>query len=96
MARVLRAEQSRRDHLRRRQVVGIGQRLVLEPEDVEAGLVPGHEILVLVHPPPTIGLLRAEGGLAVVPVGGVVETDELVRVFALERVGLQREVFPSR
>jgi hypothetical protein len=61
------------------------RRLVAQPEDVEADLVPGHQ-LVVGEPVEPLGLL------ALVPVLRVVAVDEVVEVVVGERVLLEREV----
>jgi hypothetical protein len=45
-----------RDHLRRWQVVGVLERFVPEPGDVEAGLLPCDELVIAEAPEP-LGLL---------------------------------------
>ena len=58
------------EFVRFRQVVQIDQALVLEPEDVEAGLVAGSQFLVAVAPPAALGRIPfVPGGLAPVAIG---------------------------
>ncbi len=73
------------DHTGCRQVVGVLQALVAEPEDVEARLVAGDQ-LVVAEPVEPLALLS----LASLP--GLVALDEVVEVGAGEGVGLEREV----
>ena len=67
------------------QVVGVLQALVLEPEDVQAGLVPFHQIVIAEGP-------EAFRLLSVVPVLRIVAFDEVLQVLQLERIGLEGEV----
>ena len=78
--------------VRLRQVVQIDQALVLEPEDVEAGLVPGRQLLVAVAPPAALGRFPLiPRGLAPVAVARVVALDEPGQVpVALAGVGHER------
>jgi hypothetical protein len=75
------------------EVIGILQALVLEPEDIEVGLVAFDEVLVIVRAKAALGiLLGVPGGLAKVAFSWPVAADKLVQVAALQRVGLLREV----
>ncbi|MGP1678768.1 MAG: hypothetical protein ACTS6J_16630, partial [Burkholderiales bacterium] len=47
-----------RNHFGRWQVVGVGERMVPEPEDVEAGFVAGDEFVIGVRAPAAIRVLR--------------------------------------
>ena len=65
-----------------RQVVEVGEAVVLEPEEVQAGLVPGDEFFIGELPPTAVGvLLGVPRFLALEAVGGVVAGDELAEVF---------------
>src|SRR5664279_2074320 len=64
-----------------------------QAEDVEAGLVARHQLVVIVAAPAAVGIFRRPGRLALLALGRVVERHELVEILALERAGFQREVF---
>jgi hypothetical protein len=66
--------------------------IVLEPEDVEAGLVAAEQLLVGVGSPSTLGVGLGPQRLPLVAVLGAVAGDELVEVGPLQGVGLEREV----
>jgi hypothetical protein len=66
--------------------------LVAEPEDVEAGLVAGDDLVEAIGAPAALRLPLGPGRLALVAVGDVVEFDELVEVGAGEATLLQGEV----
>ena len=73
------------DHVWRREVVGVLERLVAQPGDVQAGLVARQQLVVGERPEP----------LALHPLVArfrVVAGDEVVEVLAPERVLFQREV----
>lgn len=46
-----------RQHVRIRQLGGVLQRLILQPEEVEAALVPRNDLLVGEHSPPAFRIL---------------------------------------
>jgi hypothetical protein len=89
--------------------VGVGkvgrvfEGVIFEPEDVEAGFVSGNELAIVIGSPTAIGFLVGLGGFAVVAVASgwligpvvmaVVALHELVKIFALERIGFEREMF---
>ena len=81
------------DHVGVGKIGGVFEGVVFEPEDVEAGFVAGDEFVVGVGTPAAVGFLVGPGGFASVPIRRVVAFHELVEVFALERIGLEREVF---
>lgn len=70
-------------HIRRGQVVKVVQAFVLQPEDVQAGLVAGHQVFVTVE-------LEAIGGAPVLAVLGVVADDEVAQVIELAIVAAIR------
>jgi hypothetical protein len=72
-------------HIRRRQIVEVVQAVVFQPEDIETGLVTGHQVFVAEQ-------LEAFGGDALVAVFRVVAGDEILQVVQLESACLQREV----
>jgi hypothetical protein len=80
------------NHVGLREVVGIEQALVFQPEQIEADLVAGQQILQLVDTPAASRGLLAPGGLALVDGTGLVEAHEFIEVGALQRVGLEGEV----
>ena len=76
--------------VRVRQVVQIGEALVLKPEEIEAGLVPDRHFLVTEATPPTIGIrLRVSGFLALMKVFGMVALNEVPQVLQFQGVLLQ-------
>jgi len=74
-----------RQNCRIGQVVGVLQAPVLEPEDVQAGFIPFHQILIGKGP-------EALYLQAVVAVLRIVAFDEVLQVLQLERIGLEGEV----
>ena len=80
------------NHVGLREVVGIEQAVVFQPEQIEADLVAGQQILQLVATPVAIRGLLAPGGLALMDGTGLIEAYELIEVGALQRVGLEGEV----
>ena len=73
----------------------LSQRLccrVLQPEDVQAGFVPQHQVGWVVRAPADFWSWRARRGRAAVSTGRVAQAHELLRVRALQGLGLQREV----
>jgi hypothetical protein len=74
------------DHIGGRQVGGVLQAVVLEPENVEAGLVTLYQLFIGER----MQTLRL---FPLVSVLGFVAGDEVVQVFPARRVRLQREVF---
>lgn len=80
--------------IRVRQVVQVREAFVLDPGDVQAGLVSGDDILVRELPPSSFGiLLYIEGFLAFIDVGRVIAVDEVSEVFKLQWVLFQGEVY---
>ena len=76
-----------------RQVVQVRQALVLEPENIEAGLVAHPDLLITVTAPASFGcVLLVPGRLALVPVLRVVAADEIRQVLIAHRLLLQRVV----
>ena len=76
----------------RGEVVGVLQALVLEPEDVEAHLVTGEELVVAEGPPAAVGVLLAPGRLPLRRLTRLVDRHKLVKIGPLERIGLLGEV----
>ena len=72
-------------HIRRRQVVEVVQAVVLEPEDVQAGLVARHQVGMAEVP-------EALAFLALVAVGRAVAVYEVAQVVRPQRPRLEREV----
>src|SRR5690606_21713533 len=82
----------RRNDIRLRQVRRGLERLVPQPEDVEARLVPGNQLLVRERAPATLRVGVAPGCRAGLSLAGPVAFDELVEIRSPERIGLEREV----
>ena len=57
------------------------------------GFVASDQLVIIVGTPAAIRFLLGPRGLALVAIGRVVALHELVEVFALQRIGLEREVF---
>ena len=75
------------------EVVDVGQARIPEPEETQAGLVAGHEIVMAVAAPASVRvLLLMPGGSALVPILWVVAFDELGEMFEAHRLLLQRVV----
>ena len=74
-----------RQNCRIGQVAGVLQAPVLEPEDVQAGFIPFHQIVIAESP-------EALCLLSFVPVLGMVAFDEILQVLLLERIGLEGEM----
>ena len=84
------------------EIGGVFEGIVFEPEDVEAGFVAGNEFVVVVCAPASIWFLVGPGGCAVVSVASsplvrpvemaIVAGHELIQIFALQWIGLEREV----
>jgi hypothetical protein len=81
-----------RNHIGRRQVVRVSKAFIFEPKNVEARLVSRNQLIIAVSAPTTVGVCLALRRAPLVAVGRVVERHKLIEVFALERVGLKREV----
>ena len=79
------------DRLGRSQVVAVRQAVVLEPEQVEAGLVTGQQFAGVMAAPAALRVRFAERGLARRAVVGPVKAHELVEVGVLQRARLERE-----
>ncbi len=75
-----------------REVSGLFQRFVADPEDVEVGLVTGHRLVVGEGLPASVGVVLGPCLGSLIAVLGVVAGDEVVQIFAGERVLLEREV----
>jgi len=81
---------------------GVFEGVVFEPEDVEAGFVAGDQLVIIVGAPTAVGFLVGPGGFAIVAIAhgplvgpvvmAVVAFHELIEVFALKWIGLEREV----
>ena len=75
------------------QVVQIHQTLVLEPQDIEAGLVTGRQFLVAVAAPAALGSIPfVPGGLATLAIARVVALDEFRQVLVAHRLLFERVV----
>ena len=72
-------------HLGRRQIIQVVQAVVFQPEDVQAGLVAGHQLVVAEE-------LEAICGDALVAVFRVIAGDEILQVIELQGARLQREM----
>jgi len=46
------------DHVGRKEVVAVGERFVLQPEDIEARVVAGDELVVVVRAPAAVGIVK--------------------------------------
>lgn len=73
------------NYVRIGQICCVLKTLVFQPEDIQAGFVALHEIVVGER-------AKTLGFFAFVPVLGVVAADEVVEMLALQRICLQREV----
>lgn len=69
------------NHVGGGQVGGILQALVLQPENIQAGLVPLHHLVVIEG-------VESLGFFALVAVLGVIARDEVVQVLAAQWIGL--------
>ena len=78
----------RRQHLGRRQVIGVFQAFILEPENVQAGLVPLHQLFVAEG-------LEPLALFPLMPVLWIITLYEVLQIVELERVGLESEVLVS-
>ena len=67
-------------HVGFREVVAVFQRLITQPEQVEAGLIPRRQLLVVVASPPALCSRLGPRGLAFVPIHRVEAGDKLVEV----------------
>jgi hypothetical protein len=74
-----------RDDLGRGQIVGVLQALVAKPEDVQAGLVPLDQVLVVER-------VESVGLCALLPILRVEALREVLQVGTHQRLGAQREV----
>ena len=79
-------------YIRRGKAVQIGKGLVLDPEDIETGLVPRKNIGNVEFAPAAIRVLLAPCLGALVPILRVIAGDEIQQIGVLHRVLLQREV----
>jgi hypothetical protein len=74
-----------RKDIRRRHFIQVIQAVVLQPENIQAGLVAGNEVVVR-------KVLEALRLIAFVPIVGVVAGDEIPQVVEFQRLGLEGEV----
>jgi hypothetical protein len=74
-------------------VIGVFEVLVSQPENIETGLVAADEILVIVRPPAAFRSRLGPSRFALMAVFWIIILNELVEVFALQRIGFQSEVF---
>ena len=72
-------------YIGRWQIVQIVLAVVLQPEDIQAGLVAGHQVLIAIE-------LEALDGGPLVAVARVVAGDEVLQVIEFERARLEREM----
>ena len=66
--------------LRGGQVVQVGQGLVLDPEDIQAGLVPGKDLLRREAVPAAFRVLLISGLMALMPVLRVVTLNKVLQI----------------
>ena len=69
-------------HIGWRQIGQVVQAVVLEPENVQAGLVAGHQIVITVSAPAAIGVVGAPGFSALVTFSHFVQVHKLVQIGA--------------
>jgi hypothetical protein len=81
------------DNVRLGEIVGLFQAFVSEPENIQAGFVAVDELFIGVSAPALAGILLRPSRRPLMTVLGIVALDELVEVFALQRVSLESEVF---
>ena len=79
-------------HIRRGQVVQIGKGLVLDPEDIEAGLVPRKDVGNIEFAPAAIRVIFAPRFGAFVPILRMITGDEVQQIGILHRMLFQRKV----
>ena len=79
-------------HVGRRQAIQIGKGLVLDPEDVQAGLVPRKNIGNVEFAPATIRVILAPCFVALVAILRMIASDEILEIGILHRVLLQCKV----
>ena len=75
-----------REHVGTWQVVQIGKRLVLDPENVEARLVALHQLLRVKPAPAALGVLLRPRFLALVAVLRIVAGDKILQILVRQRV----------
>ncbi len=75
-----------RQNFRRRQFIQIIEAVVLQPEDVEIGLVASNEFIVGEIP-------EAIGFCTIMSVFRIVADDEVLKIVKLERLGFEGKVF---
>ena len=79
-------------HIGCRQIVQIGKRLVLDPENVEAGLVPCQNVRNVEFAPAAIWIILAPRFGALIAVFRMITGNEILQVGILHRILLQREM----
>lgn len=79
-------------HVGRGQVVQIGKGLVLDPEDIEAGLVPRKDVGNIEFAPAAIRVIFAPRFGAFVPILRMITGDEVQQIRILHRMLFQRKV----
>ncbi len=74
------------------EIVGFFEAFVSEPEDVEAGPVAVNQLFVIVRAPAAIWIFLGPSRRPLMPILRIITLDELVEVFTLQWISLQREV----
>ena len=74
------------------EVVQIGQRLVLDPEDIQAGLIPLQDLFDLETAEASLGVLLRPSLVTVMAIGGVIASNEVFQISVGHGVLLQGEV----
>ena len=80
------------EHVRIGQVVEVGKRLVLDPENIEAGFVAGQDFVDAVAAEAAFRILRRPGFAALVPILRMIAGEKLVEILISERVLLECEM----
>lgn len=80
------------NHGRERQLIAGSQRIIFEPENIEACLVTGYQLLIAIHASAAIRVLGTPGGLALVAIRRVVQRDKLIQDVPAQQADLEGEI----